>query len=51
MDGDAVFALIFLLFAIGGLLYASFVEFGGEEILAEKVVKFIDSRNKKKEDI
>ena len=47
MDGGTLFGLIFILCAIGGLLYASFVELGGWDIIAKKLVDFIESRGKK----
>lgn len=47
MDGGTLFGLIFILCAIGGLLYAGFVELGGWDIIAKKMIDFIDSRVKR----
>lgn len=51
MNGDELFALIFLLSAFASLLIASWMAYGGEEILGEKIVNFIESHINKKKDI
>lgn len=48
MSGDELFALLFLLSAFAGLLIATWTAYGGEEILGEKLVNFIESRIDKK---
>lgn len=51
MSGDVIFALLFLLSAFASLLIATWIAYGGEEVLAKKLVNFIDSRIDKKKDI
>lgn len=46
MDGNTVFALIFMAAVAFGPLVAAFLEYGLDPI-AEKIVKHIESRNKK----
>ena len=47
MNGDTVFAVIFIFVAMIGLCIGTFFELGGHRILADKFVKFIESRMKK----
>lgn len=51
MSAEVIFGLFFLLFAIVGHLVLSFIDAGGMRILAAKLVKFVESRIKQKEDI
>jgi hypothetical protein len=50
MEGHEVFGLIFITVAVFGPLLAVFWEYGTEAI-ADKLVKLLDSYNKKKKDI
>lgn len=51
MNGDTLFALLFLLSAVASLFIATWMAYGGEEILGEKLANFLDSLIYKKKDI
>ena len=50
MEGHELFALIFITVAVLGPLVLAFYEYGSEAI-ADKIVKLVDSYNKKRKDI
>lgn len=47
MNDGALFAVIFIFVAMIGLYIGTFFELGGHKILADKIVKLIESRKRK----
>ena len=51
MSGMEIFAVLFLAWILIGLPLVATWELGGKDIIADKLVKFIDSRTNKKKSI